>query len=132
MRVYESCNQVLDYLEGDGLVRSTWLARSSEMSEADFIEEMGVLSKFFREHRPKGSITDLSETMFVVPEDLQQWYSETMADMLRQAGDHKRAYVVRNPFTKEVWQDNVEERQQKDPRVEFFLDSDQALRWVLA
>lgn len=134
MILYQSSYLSLEFVEESQLLKVIWSAKTADMQDAEFRQEMLVYAETVVRQQPANMLVDTRHFLLIVLPDTQQWVNEHIHPRSQAAGIKHIAYLMsKDLFAQTSIEQTMEEgdaHKMFDTR--YFDDEAKALEWLSA
>lgn len=128
--VYESVYLNIYHNKEEGLLRTVWTAKTSDMNVDDFKSEMFNWVEVINKHKATKNIADTSDFLFSIVPTLQDWYNETITPKCFEAGLKKIAFIVPSDIFSQISIEQIFD-DQKEVVINYFSNIKDGKDWLL-
>ena len=132
MILHENSYLKIEFIKELNLIKQVFHAETANMAQSEFQESQLVLLGFILKHKPRVILSNLSNLLFFVSADLQDWLVKNIYNEGGKAGVRKVAYLISPDFIVQLSAEMVVEDYEAHLfENHFFATEAEAMDWLL-
>ena len=127
---FQSKYSIAFYDEKYSLVKLSWFTSSEELSEKLLKEEMNSVLGYIKKYQPKNILVDTTNFRYHVTQSIQNWIVTEFINKVFLFSIEKYAIVVDEEVYKNVSVQQIEEDDEDNLLIQYFIDEEEAHDWL--